>query len=605
MRKKKRNSKHQKHNKIYNIFFLINELFFLNKILLFLSPLKKNNYMLKGHPKGLLVAFFANMGERFGYYTMLAIFVLYLQAKFGFSTAEAGQIYGGFLFGIYFLPLLGGIVADNLLGYGKTITLGTIIMFIGYLMLSLPDMGLGVVIASLSVISLGTGFFKGNLQALVGNMYDDPKYSANRDNAFNIFYMGINIGAFFAPSAAEGISNYILGKHNLVYDARVPHWAHEFLDGKLKDSTEYLAVATQQLGDKFTNLTDFSKTYIETLSVSYNAGFAIAAISMVISFIIFIGFRKYYKQADMTEKQKSQSEEHKGKMIELTKEQVKQRLIALFLVFFVVIFFWMAFHQNGYTMTIFARDYTQHFVGKITYVLFDLKALLPLLAAIIGVILLFNRKTKSSGKIIGGALVVVGTGVAYWFVSTFGDAMPITPAKFQQFNPIFIVFLTPVIVGFFTWLRSKSKEPSSPKKIGIGMIITGISYALMMYIAFSFAHGLSPKDLAATGQVVPDNMLVSPYWLIGTYFSLTIAELFLSPMGISFVSKVSPPKMKGLMQGGWLGATAIGNLAAGLIGYFWDKLELWHFFAILVGVTLLSAIFIFSVMKLLDRASNS
>jgi len=561
--------------------------------------------MLKGHPKGLLVAFFANMGERFGYYTMLAIFVLYLQAKFGYSTAEAGQIYGGFLFGIYFLPLLGGIIADNWLGYGKTIILGTIVMFIGYAMLAVPDMGIGMVIGALSVISLGTGLFKGNLQALVGNMYDDPKYDANRDNAFNIFYMGINIGAFFAPSAAEGISNYILGKHGFVYDPRVPHWAHEFLDGKLKDTSEYLAVATQQLGDKFTNLTDFSNHYIQVLSQSYNAGFAIAAISMVVSFLIFVGFRKYYKNADLTEKQKSLSEEHKNQVVELTKEQIKQRLIALFLVFFVVIFFWMAFHQNGFTMTIFARDYTQHIVGKYTYILFDLKALLPILTAIIGVVLIVNKKVKSAGKIIGTYLVLGGLGIAYWAIGTFNDEMPITPAKFQHFNPIFIVFLTPVIVGFFSWLRSKSKEPSSPKKIGIGMIITGISYALMMYIAYSFAHGYSPKDLAASGGVVPDNMLASPYWLIGTYFSLTIAELFLSPMGISFVSKVSPPKMKGLMQGGWLGATALGNLGAGLVGYFWDKLEIWQFFAILVGLTLLSALFIFSVMKLLEKAASS
>ncbi|MCD6367120.1 MAG: peptide MFS transporter [Bacteroidales bacterium] len=561
--------------------------------------------MLKGHPKGLLVAFFANMGERFGYYTMLAIFVLYLQAKFGYTTAEAGQIYGGFLFGIYFLPLLGGIIADNWLGYGKTIILGTIVMFIGYVMLAVPDMGIGMVIGSLSVISLGTGFFKGNLQVLVGNMYDDPKYDANRDNAFNIFYMGINIGAFFAPSAAEGISNYILGKHHLAYDARIPHWAHEFLDGKLNDTTEYLAVATQQLGDKFTNLTDFSNNYIQVLSQSYNAGFAIAAISMVISLLIFVSFRKYYRSADLTEKQKSKSVEFKDQVIELTKAQVKQRLIALFLVFFVVIFFWMAFHQNGYTMTIFARDYTQHLVGKYTFILFDLKALLPILAAIIGLVLLLNKKVKSTGKIIGAALLVAGIGVAYWAVGTFNNQMPITPAKFQHFNPIFIVFLTPVIVGMFSMLRTKKKEPSSPKKIGFGMIITGLSYALMMYIAYSFAHGYSPKDLGASGGVVPNNMLASPYWLIGTYFSLTIAELFLSPMGISFVSKVSPPKMKGLMQGGWLGATALGNLGAGLVGYFWDKLEIWQFFAILVGVTLLSALFIFSVMKLLEKAAKS
>lgn len=560
--------------------------------------------MLKGHPKGLLVAFFANMGERFGYYTMLAIFVLYLQAKFGYSTAEAGQIYGGFLFGIYFLPLLGGIIADNWLGYGKTIILGTLVMFVGYVMLAMPDMGIGMVIASLAVISLGTGFFKGNLQALVGNMYDDPKYDANRDNAFNIFYMGINIGAFFAPSAAEGISNYILGKHHLVYDARIPYLAHEFLSGKLHDTTEYLAMAQKQLGDQFTNLKDFSETYIQVLSQSYNAGFAIAAVSMIVSLLIFASFRKYYRNADLTEKQKSKNEAFKDKVVELTKYQVKQRLIALFLIFFVVIFFWMAFHQNGYTMTVFARDYTQHVVGKFTYILFDLKALLPILAAIIGIILLLTKKNKST-KIIGAILTIVGIGIAYWSVNTFKDQMPITPAKFQHFNPIFIVFLTPVIVGFFTWLRKRSKEPSSPKKIGFGMIITGLSYAIMMYVAFRFSGGYSPKDLATSGNVVPNDILVSPYWLISTYFSLTIAELFLSPMGISFVSKISPPKLKGLMQGGWLGATALGNLGAGLVGYFWDKLEIWQFFAILVGVTLLSAIFIFSVMKLLEKAANS
>jgi len=554
--------------------------------------------MLKGHPKGLIVAFFANMGERFGYYTMLAIFVLYLQAKFGFSTAEAGGIYGSFLFGIYFLPLLGGYVADNVLGYGKTITIGIVIMFLGYTLLAMPGLGIGVVYSALAVISLGTGFFKGNLQALVGNMYDDPKYSANRDNAFNIFYMGINIGAFFAPSAAEAIGNWVLKGKGLTYDSSIPHMAHQFLNGKLDDVSKLTELAHAQMGSNFTDLTTFSKTYIDVLASSYNAGFAVAAASMVVSFLIFIGFKKYYQQADVTEKQKSKSEDLKGKMVVLTYQQTRERLIALGLVFFVVMFFWMAFHQNGFTMTIFARDYTQ--LGNVnpgTYVLFDLSQLLPILFAIIGSILFFVGKERNQ-KLIGGGLFIAGVALAYYMISSFTGDYTITPQKFQQFNPIFIVFLTPVIIGFFTWLRNKGKEPSAPKKIGFGMLFTAVGFGLLIAASMGLT---SPGELnGGTSE-----NLVSPFFLINTYLILTVAELFLSPIGISFVSKVAPPKYKGLAQGGWLGATAFGNLAAGLIGILWDKIELWQFFAILVVMCLLSATFIFSILKRLEAATGN
>ncbi len=554
--------------------------------------------MLKGHPKGLVVAFFANMGERFGYYTMLAIFVLYLQAKFGFTTAEAGGIYGSFLFGIYFLPLLGGFVADNMLGYGKTITIGLVIMFLGYSLLAVPGLGIGIVYSSLAVISLGTGFFKGNLQALVGNMYDDPKFSANRDNAFNIFYMGINIGAFFAPSAAGAIGNWVLNAKGFTYDSSIPHLAHQFLNGKLEDVSKLTLLAKGQMGSNFTDLTSFSKTYIETLSSSYNAGFAVAAASMVVSFLIFIGFKRYYQQADVTEKQKSKSADLKSKMIVLTPQQTRERLIALGLVFFVVIFFWMAFHQNGFTMTIFARDYTQlGHVNPSTYVLFDLSQLLPVLFAIIGSIIFFVGK-EFKQKSIGALVLLVSVALSWYMINSFTGDYTITPQKFQQFNPIFIVFLTPVIIGFFTWLRNKGKEPSAPKKIGIGMLFTAIGFGLLI----AASMGLTSPGKLNGG--VSDN-LVSPFWLINTYLILTVAELFLSPIGISFVSKVAPPKYKGLAQGGWLGATAFGNLAAGLIGVLWDKIELWQFFAILVVMCLLSATFIFSILKRLETATGN
>ncbi len=557
--------------------------------------------MFKGHPKGLFVAFFTNMGERFGYYTMLAIFVLYLQSKFGWSTTEAGRVYGAFLFGIYFLPLLGGYVADNLLGYGKTILLGIIIMFIGYTLLALPGTGEMFIYIALAVISLGTGFFKGNLQALVGNLYDDAKFSKFRDSAFNIFYMGINIGAFFAPSAAEGMRNWILGMNGFTYNKAIPELAHKFINGTLSPENTTLldGFARTQMGSGFTNLLEFSHQYINSIGQAYNAGFAVAAVSMIASLIIFLVFRKHYKHADVTHKQKKAA---KTEMVaDLTPAQTKDRLIALGLVFFVVMFFWMAFHQNGFTLTIFARDYTVASVSKGTAIIFNLATFLPLLISILGIYLVVGKGHSRNVRIFGGLATVASIAIAIFTISRLTpEGNPISPEIFQQFNPIFIVFMTPLIIGLFAYLRKRDKEPSSPQKIGIGMLITSLGFLIMVFASSGL---VSPHDLAAQGGA--SEALRSPYWLIGTYFTLTIAELFLSPIGISFVSKVAPPQHKGLAQGGWFGATAIGNLMAGFIGPFWDKWELWQFFMLLVGLTILSAIFIFSILKRLERATNS
>jgi len=312
--------------------------------------------------------------------------------------------------------------------------------------------------------------------------------------------------------------------------------------------------------------------------------------------VIFIGFRKYYKHSDVTHKQQKANKQ--ADLVELTPKQTKDRLIALGLVFIVVMFFWMAFHQNGFTLTIFARDYTVSAVSKGTAIIFNLSTFLPLLIAILGIVLLVGKGNSSKTKLIGAITAFVAGVVAYFMISDLqAEGNPISPEIFQQFNPIFIVFLTPVIIGFFAYLRKRGKEPSSPKKIGIGMIITAIGFFIMVLASQGL---ISPNDLS--GGV--SDTLRSPYWLIGTYFTLTIAELFLSPIGISFVSKVAPPQYKGLAQGGWLGATAIGNLMAGLIGPFWDKWELWQFFLLLVVLTLLSAVFIFSILRLLEKATS-
>lgn len=570
--------------------------------------------MLRNHPKGLFVALFANMGERFGYYTMLAIFVLFLQAKYGFKYEIASQYFGIFLAFVYFMPLVGGILADKVLGYGKTISLGLIVMFLGYILIAIPTQwslesarsGLPLVITGLGVISLGTGLFKGNLQALVGNLYDaDKKFDKFRSLGFNIFYMGINIGAMFAPTAAEAVSNWMLKASNLTYSGGIPALAHKFLDGSIsvEETAKLTNLAQSQtaFSSMSGDLGQFSSYYINELSNSYHWAFGVATISLIISMLIFWGFRKYYKHADFTEKQKSKTAELKDKVIQLSPKQVKERMVSLILVFIVVIFFWMAFHQNGAAMTAFARDYTVDSVGKYTNIWFDLFGLLPIALSIVGVFLFIQRKNNRTLRIGGLIMAAAFAVIAYFRINGYETSNLFTPQMFQHFNPFFIVALTPIIVGIFSMLANKQKDPSDPKKIGIGMVITAVGFTVLVVGSLSLI-GMSPGDIGETK--VDGAFAVGPYWLISTYFILTIAELFLSPIGLSFVSKVAPPQYKGLMQGGWLAATAIGNYGVALIGFLWNKIQLWQFWGILVVLCLIAATFIFSILKRLENATK-
>src|SRR5512136_762420 len=560
--------------------------------------------MFKGHPKGLFVAFFANMGERFGFYTMISIFVLFMQAKYGMSAAAAGFMYSTFMVGVYIFPLLGGFLADRFLGYGRTISLGIIVMFIGYVLLALPTMmntGFPLVIFALTVISLGTGLFKGNLQALVGNLYDDPKYAGMRDRAFNIFYMGINIGAMFAPSASMAVCNWILGTSHFVYDARIPALANDLLNGKVADASSLLTIARgQDPSVTMDTLGRFATDYINTLSKSYHLGFGVACLSLIASMVIFWAFRKHYQAASLTERQKAKSEAFKSQVVELTREQTRERLVALGLVFFVVIFFWMAFHQSAVTLTYFARDYTVPSVGKATNLWFDLTGLLSIFLSVLGLVFLVKKASSGLARILGGICSVVFGVLAYLRYSGYDATNPFQPQMFQHFNPFFIVVLTPIIVGIFGRLNRKGKEPSAPRKIGFGMLMTAAAYAILIAGSLGLA---SPKALG--GLVAPAASQVSVYWLISTYFMLTIAELFLSPIGISFVSRVAPPKYKGLMQGGWFAATAAGNLLVGVTAFFWQRLPLSAVWGILAGACVLSAGFIFAIMKRLERVARA
>lgn len=551
--------------------------------------------MFEGQPKGLYALALANTGERFGYYTMLAIFTLFLQAKFGYTASETSTIFAGFLAFVYFMPLVGGFLADRL-GYGKMVTTGIVVMFFGYLLLAVPttaDAGKPMMFGALALIACGTGLFKGNLQVMVGNLYDSPEYSSRRDRAFSLFYMAINVGALFAPTAATKVTNYVLGQASLSYNSQIPSLAHQFLNGTISSEGSATLASLQSAQGFVGDMAVFCNTYIEKLSEAYNYGFAVACISLILSMSIYIACRSMFKHADYNSKQAKAS----GNVneVELTPAQTKQRIVALLLVFAVVIFFWMAFHQNGLTMTFFARDYTVKSVTGIDRMGFDVWNLVLLIIAIYGSFSLFQSKT-GQGKAISAVTVLAALGILGWSYSSMTPTVEILPQIFQQFNPFFVVALTPVSLAVFGYLAKKKKEPSAPRKIGIGMVIAACGFVILAIGSMGL-----PTPAAVETSGIDSSALVSSNWLISTYLVLTFAELFLSPMGISFVSKVAPPKYKGMMMGGWFVATAIGNYMVAIIGYIWGDMQLWMVWSVLIVLCLLSALFIFSIMKKLEK----
>ena len=558
--------------------------------------------MFKGQPKGLFALALANTGERFGYYTMLAIFLLFLQAKFGFSAAAAGQFYAIFLAAVYFMPVIGGWLADKI-GFGKCVVTGVCVMFAGYLCLAIPTdafaargFALTLMIGALLLIAVGTGLFKGNLQVLVGNLYDDPQYSAKRDSAFSLFYMAINIGAMFAPTAATALTNSHLAKSGLIYKADIPALAHQYLNGSLADTSLLESLQAAMPGADVTamSLTDFSQYYINNLATAYNLGFAVACVSLIFSIAIYLGCRSWFRHADVNAKQAASGN---APVVELTPKQTKDRIVALIFVFAVVIFFWMAFHQNGSSLTYFARDYTQSVVNGPLKIGFNIWALALIAISVYTLFSTFQSET-ARGKTISGIVTVALWAGAYLLYQGMPDGLHILPQQFQQFNPFFVVALTPISMAIFSALAKKGKEPSAPRKIGLGMFVAALGYLIML----AASNGQpAPSELVNVGGVSPDPVV--PTYLISTYLVLTFAELLLSPMGISFVSKVAPPKYKGLMMGLWFAATAIGNYLSSIPSMLWDNVPLWVNWTVLMALCVISGLVMFSMLKKLEAAT--
>ncbi|MBN1789193.1 MAG: peptide MFS transporter [Bacteroidales bacterium] len=608
--------------------------------------------MFKGHPKGLYVAFFSNMGERFGFYTMMAILVLFLQAKYGLSVEQAGSYYSWFYFAIYGLALLGGIIADATNKYKLVILAGIIVMFAGYTIVAVPGMSLTITVIGLFTIALGNGLFKGNLQAVVGQMYDNERYSKVRDTAYMIFYMGINVGAFFAPFVATRVRDWFLKTQGFLHDGSLPEMCHAYLRGELNDLDKFQALADQVSGQPVSDLPAFVTHYLEAFSRGYNYAFAVAAGAMILSLLVYVIFNRHLPAKERSAKpvasdNAGQPEKSVTRpaavgialglgvlvtaafylltrnidlsfpfglfvafafyIIQYSTREERPRIISLLLVFVVVIFFWMSFHQNGLTLTLFARDYTVKEVGRFTSIFFNLYTMLTFIGALAGVYLVFGMK-KSMIKLLGLAMFLGLGYLTYHKISGLPEQNLIAPEVFQSFNPLFIVVLTFPVMALFAYLRNKNAEPSTPRKIGMGMIIAAFGFLVILIASLNL---ISPRELQFVDEMgklnynpVPDSSRVVPYWLINSYLILTVAELFLSPMGLSFVSKVAPPRFQGLMQGGWLLATAVGNklLVVGSIG--WSKLALWQLWGIFIICCLISGAFIFSIMRKLENATK-
>lgn len=501
--------------------------------------------MFKNQPKGLIPAALANMGERFGFYVMMAILTLFLMSKFGLDGTEAGSLYSIFYGAIYILAVFGGLIADRLKNYKGTIMAGLVVMSLGYALLAIPSLITSQYIAlgALLVIAFGNGLFKGNLQALVGQLYDNPKYASKRDSGFQIFYMFINIGGCLAPFMATGVRNWFVKSQGFLYNADLPGLCWQFKRGEMSQEVfngRFTDLATQVSGGVTPDMATFANNYLEAFNTGFHYAFSVAIIAMLISLVIFLVAKKGLPDPSAKAAAAKKDAVSKEEIRQDAKE-IKQRILALFAVFGIVIFFWFSFHQNGLTLTMFAKDYT--------------------------------------------LLEVFGTSI--------------TAEIFQAVNPFVVVFLTPVVMWIFSALARRGKEPSTPKKIAIGMGIAAAAYVVMTLASIGLPNY---ADIKASG--LDDAARVTPWVLFSVYFILTIAELFISPLGLSFVSKVAPTHLQGLMQGFWLGATAVGNFSLVLGAIMYENSSLVMTWSVFAVVCFISMGVMFGMVKWLERVAK-
>ena len=537
--------------------------------------------MLKNHPKGLMVLFFTEMWERFGFYLMLGIFFLYMtdtsSGGMGIGRAKASDIVGTYLALVYLTPFIGGLLADRVLGYRRAIFIGGGLMAAGYIGLALP--GWTAFWISLSLIIIGNGFFKPNISTLVGNLYSVEEYKAIKDTGYNIFYMGINLGAFICNFVAAYLRNNF-------------GWGYAFAAAGIGMIFGLLWFAG---GQKAVRSADVLKPKQQE-DMALTRIFGIVLLPAIIFGIIGWLIPGNIFSSDSTDAFVFGSAPvllfYFSLWVRASRED-KAPIAALLAIFGVVVVFWAIFHQNGSALTIWAESYTER----------GLSTAVEPAADTFGMVQEVDVTPRQVPEIdIHSAPVldadgnpVTHMGPHPYFNNLPRDQWPpegrklklISTELFQSVNPFFIIVFTPGVVAFFGLLRKRKKEPSTPAKIGLGLFITSLSSLVMVGAVFASQNGIQKS---------------SPAWLVGAYAVITIGELFLSPMGLSLVSKLSPPRLTSLMMGGWFLATSLGNKLSGVLASLWDIYD--HkamFFIVNFAGAMFATLAIFAMLKWLRR----
>lgn len=533
------------------------------------------------HPKALPYLFFSEMWERFGYYLMIGIFFLYMtdskDGGLGMLKKDASDIFGTFIALVFLTPFIGGLLADRVLGYRNSIIAGGVMMGLGYMGLALP--GMTAFYISLFLIILGNGFFKPNISTLLGNLYNDEHYKPFKDSGFNIFYMGINIGAFICNFFAAYLRNTF-------------GWGYAFFAAGIG---MFIGVVIFLMGMKHYSHADVRKP-LKPGDMSLGKIFAMVLLpAMLAGYLGWILPGNIFG-SDSTDAFIFGALPVAGFYVSLlirSPQEDKKPMAALLAIFGVVIIFWAIFKQNGTALTIWAESYTDREVtGVVKSAAEAIKAVqvveykqdsVPLIDA--------QFRTAKDAE---GNLVKAIDYPSYYKNYDPAKLPPpsnqvtlISTELFQSINPFFVVFLTPLVVGFFAFLRKRKAEPGTPAKIFWGLFITALSTLLMIGATFVCHNGLEKA---------------SAWWLIGTYGVITIGELCLSPMGLSLVSKLSPPRITALMMGGWFLSTSIGNKLSGVLASLWDGYEhKSNFFFVNCLVALAASVAILLMLKWLGR----
>ncbi|MFT3678555.1 MAG: peptide MFS transporter [Chitinophagaceae bacterium] len=506
--------------------------------------------MWKKHPKALPFLFFSEMWERFGYYLMIGIFTLYLKdVKTGYAMteAESADLYGTFIALVFLTPFLGGLLADRYLGYTKSIVMGGLMMAAGYCLMSIHN--LSTLYVSMTLVIVGNGFFKPNISTLLGNVYNTPQYQAQKDEGYNIFYMGINLGAF--------ICNFVSAVLYNIYG-----WNYAFLAAGIG---MLIGVAVYVIGLKNYRSFDVKKGVKEGDMPFSRIVLLILLPSVVVGVLgwmipgdlfgsdstdafifacipVAIFYTTIYIKADKSE---------------------KRPIAALLAIFLVVILFWAVFKQNGSALNTWADRYTNREMTGTSQKVFDGLLLSQAVEYKKDSVPLYDeqfRLQKTNG------IVQKEWNYPPYFKNVPADQLPAEGQKVslwatnlsQSMNPGWVILLTPLVIAFFAWLRRRSKEPSTATKIAFGLFISGLSALVMVGAVYASKNG---GEKAST------------WWLLCSYGVITLGELLLSPMGLSIVSKLSPVRITSLMMGGWFVSTSIGNKLSGVLATMWDNYD--------------------------------